>query len=229
MDIRTLPEQEREIYNRLKKNYSLHFKSLKVGKYHVRLLKPSDMEELLDRRDSSSDFQNFPFWAKLWEASIVLAHLLAAGPKGRGSRLLELGSGLGLGGIVASAAGFEVVMSDAEQIVLDFQRVSSAANREAQIEHQILNWQDPPQMRPFDVIAGAEILAEEELFDPLIDMCRKFLEENGTIFLAHDVKRKSLPLFLQKAERFFTVGSRKQSIRNNGVVVDILVNRLQRK
>lgn len=229
MDIRTLPDQERALYNSLRKRYSLHFTSLKIADHTIRLLKPSDVEELLDGQDPFSDISAFPLWANLWEASIVLAHILVAAPQSQGKRLLELGAGLGLSGIAASAVGFDTLLTDNEQVILDFQQVSVAANGSERIEHLLFDWLHPPQIGSFDVIAGAEILYNEEVLDPLLDICKNYLVKGGTVYLAHDVRRKCLPIFLRKAERYFHVGSRKQSIQRNGAAVDILVNRLQRK
>ena len=48
MDIRTLPEPERDIYNKIKSKYQLTFDSLKVGGNKLRLLKIADIEEFLD-------------------------------------------------------------------------------------------------------------------------------------------------------------------------------------
>jgi len=229
MDIRTLPERERRIYNNLNKRYSLHFRSLKIADHTIRILQPSEIEELLGGQDPFSDIGSFPFWAKLWESSIVLAHILVAAPKKQTNRLLELGAGLGLAGIAASAAGFDVVLTDNDPIILDFQGVSAAANKDDSIEHLVFDWNNPPETDMFDVVAGAEILSSEEVLDPLLDICKNYLKEDGTIYLAHDVRRTSLPLFLEKAETFFHVGSKKQSLRMDGAVVDILVNRLKRK
>ncbi len=229
MDIRTLPEKERQIYNELNKRYSLHFRSLKIADHTIRILQPSEIEELLNGQDPLSDISTFPFWAKLWESSIVLSHILVAAPQEQGKRLLELGAGLGLAGIAASAAGFDVVLTDNDQIILDFQGINAAANKDDRTKRLLFDWNNPPEIGTFDVIGGAEILASEEVLDPLLDICKNYLAEGGTIYLAHDVRRRCLPLFLEKAEGEFHVGSRKQSLRMDGAVVDILVNRLQRK
>lgn len=228
MDIRTLADRERILYNNLKKHYSLHFESLRVGDSTIHLLKPSDVEELLDGQDPFSDNCTFPFWAKLWESSIVLANLLVALPAREGNRLLELGAGLGLPGIAASVAGYDAVLTDNDQVILDFQQVSAAANENQRTEHQLFDWKNPSQMEPFDLIVGAEVLANEEIVDPLLDICKNYLIKDGTIYLAHDIKRKCLPIFLRKAEKDFHIGSKKQSIRRDGTIVDILINRLQR-
>ena len=72
MDIRTLPDGERAVYNSLKGRYSLHFTSLKIADHTIHLLKPSDMEELLDGQDPFSDSSTFPLWANL--SSYYLLH-----------------------------------------------------------------------------------------------------------------------------------------------------------
>ncbi|MEE4167139.1 MAG: methyltransferase [Desulfocapsaceae bacterium] len=227
MDIRTLPDQQRGLYNTLKKKYSLHFTSLKLGEHTIHLLKPSEIEEFLNGRDPFSDGAGFPFWTKLWEASVVLAQLVAVLPGGSGKRFLELGAGLGLPGLAASAAGFAAVLSDSQQVILDFQQVSAAANRSRNMEHVLFDWREPPQIGTFDIIGGAEILSTEEVLDPVLDICKNYLAPGGTIYLSHDVRRKCLPMFLKKAEYDFHIGSKKQSLRSNGSTVDILVNRLQ--
>ena len=229
MDIRTLPDEERALYNTLKEKYSLHFKSLHIGDTTIHLLKPAEIEEFLQGRESSTDARAFPFWAKLWEASVVLAHLLAATPERQGRRLLDLGAGLGLSGIAAARAGYDAVLADKEQVILDFQQVSAAASGCQGARHILFDWLQPPKIGTFDVIGGAEILSGEEFLDPLLDICKNYLADGGTIYLAHDVRRKCLPIFLRKAEREFSIGSRKRSLQSNGAVVDILVNRLQRK
>lgn len=224
-----MPDRERAIYNRLKERYSLHFESLTVGAHTIRLLKASDLEELLEGKDPFADVSAFPFWSRLWESSIVLAHILADSPERHGGRLLELGAGLGAPGLVASAAGYEVVLGDYEEFILDFQRVSAAASNVESVEPTFFDWLNPPDIGTFDVISGAEILFKEEFLDPLLNICKNYLREGGTIYLAHDVKRKCLPLFLERAEYYFHIGTRKQTIQRNGLAVDILVNRLQRK
>ena len=86
MDIRTLPEEEREIYNRIRTRYKLTFDKLKVKEQTVRLLKIADIEEFLDGKDPFADVTEFPFWVKLWEAAMVLSYVLALyrSPRRRG-------------------------------------------------------------------------------------------------------------------------------------------------
>ncbi|THB75703.1 MAG: methyltransferase domain-containing protein [Desulfobulbaceae bacterium] len=229
MDVRALPESERLIYNNLKKKHNVHFEPLNVGDHRIRILMVSDLEELLDGKDPFEDVSSFPFWSKLWEAAIVLSHVLASAPERAGGRLLELGSGMGAIGLAAAAAGFSATLSDYDDEILDFARVSGAASGLENVNYITFDLLKPENIGTFDVITAAEILFKEELIDPVLAVCKEFLSEDGTVYLAHDVRRKCLPIFLEKAEAHFHIGTKKQTIRKNGIVSDILVNRLKKK
>jgi predicted nicotinamide N-methyase len=227
MDIRTLPESERELYNQLQQRYSLHFVSERFAGYHLRLLMPSDLEQLLEGRDPFADVSQFPFWSRLWEAARVLAEQLVADADSSRGRLLELGAGLGAPGLAAAAAGYQVVLSDYEPTILDFQRISAAANGLTEVHCVLLDWLDPPDLGRFDVIVGAEILFREEFVEPLLRICENYLHPGGAIYLAHDVRRKCLPIFLRSAQERFEIGSRKRRLTIDGRTNDILLNRLR--
>lgn len=227
MDIRTLPEKEREIYNRIRKKYKLTFDRLKIGEKKIRLLKIADLEQFLDGKDPFADVSEFPFWIRLWDAAMILAYVLAGQKNCRNRTLLELGAGLGAPGLAASAAGFDVTISDYEDIIMDFQRVSAAASQLSGIRFAHLDWLEPDEIGSFDVLAGAEILFREEFFQPLLNLFNTCLNPGGEIYLAHDARRKSLPRFLELAKDDFEIGTKKQVIRKNDGNITILINRLR--
>lgn len=229
MDIRTLPERERDIYNKIKKQYKLTFDKLKVEEDVIRLLKVADLEEFLGGKDPFANVSEFPFWIRLWDAAMILAYVLHSLPEPNGKRLLELGAGLGAPGLAAAAVGFDVTISDYEEIILDFQQVSAAASGLHEVQFTLLDWLNPPELEPFDVLAGAEILFREEFFQPLLTVFNRYLKPDGVIFLAHDARRKSLPKFLQLAQKDFDIAVNKQVIKKDGGETTILVNRLRRK
>lgn len=229
MDIRTLPEREREIYNRLRQKYSLTFDSLRIGESTIRLLKIADLGEIIGDRDPFADVSAFPFWVKLWDAAIMLSYVLTRIPGPQGRTLLELGAGLGAPGLAAAAAGFAVTISDYEETILDFQRVSAAASGLDNVRFTLLDWLDPPQLPAFDVLAGAEILFREEFFAPLLRVFSVCLKPDGVIYLAHDARRQSLPKFLRLAEKEYDIAVSRQNYMKDGRPVSIIVNRLVRK
>jgi len=230
MDIRNLPEHEGRIYNRIREKYALTFDKLKVGEKTVRILKAADLEEVLDGRDPFADVSEFPFWIRLWEAALVLSYVLCSQPVRQGRTLLELGAGLGAPGLTAAAAGFEVTLSDYEDIILDFQRVSCAASGLSGVRSIILDWLAPPADLPlFDVIAGAEILFRKEFLHPIYSLIKTYLKPGGLVYLAHDARRKCLPQFLEIAKEDFDIAVGRQSLKTPRGEVSILVNCLKRK
>src|SRR5262245_7809110 len=64
-----------------------------------------------EERFLRGDQPRLPYGIVLWPAAIALAHEIAARPLG-GLRVLELGAGTGLPGIVAAALGAQVLQTD---------------------------------------------------------------------------------------------------------------------
>ena len=160
---------------------------------------------------------------------MILSYVLASLPEPKGKRLLEIGAGLGAPGITAAACGFDVTLSDYEDIIMDFEKVSVAASGLSNVHCVHLDWLNPPEMEPFDILAAAEVLFREEFFDPLLDVFRKYLKPGGSIFLAHDARRKCLPLFMERAKNEYHIAGKKQTIHKDGQEITIMVNRLQKK
>jgi predicted nicotinamide N-methyase len=229
MDIRTLPAPELQIYNRIKARYKLTFDRFEVGDKRLRLLKIADLEEFLEGKDPFANVSEFPFWIRLWDAAMVLAYVLGTQRNTEGKQLLELGAGLGAPGLAAAAAGFTVTISDYEDIIMDFQKVSAAASGLQGIKFVHLDWLEPQTLEPFDVLAGAEILFRDDFFQPLLNIFSTLLKPGGTIFLAHDATRQSLPKFLKLADKAFDIALKKQIIKRDGKEKTIIVNRLRHK
>ncbi|MFZ5774057.1 MAG: class I SAM-dependent methyltransferase [Thermodesulfobacteriota bacterium] len=222
-----LPEKQYNRLREIRKRFKVDFESLRVRGHELQLLKVTDLEQLLAGKDPFRDVQEFPFWIKLWEAAMVLADLmLATPPRKQGETLLELGAGLGAPGLAAALAGYRVTLSDYEPHILDFQRVSAAASNLPDIEYRIIDWLKPPSLPRFDTIIGAEILFREEFFQPLLAVFRQLLAEDGVIYLAHDVRRVSLPKFLLLAEKEYEVAVSTRTMRTEGKELTIIVNRL---
>lgn len=224
-----MPDDERRLYNKIKTQHKVTFDSVRINEHVIRLLKITDLEEFLDGKDPFEDVSEFPFWVKLWEAAIVLAYVLDSLPEKNSRSLLELGAGLGLPGLTAASAGFDVTLSDYEEIILDFQRVSCAASKLNNVSIENIDWLHPSQLNQFDVIAGAEIIFREEFFQPLLSIFKKYLKPDGRIYMAHNAERKSLLRFLKLASNDFDISVSKQTMKKPDGDVSILINCLRRK
>ncbi|MHB8789559.1 MAG: class I SAM-dependent methyltransferase [Desulfobulbaceae bacterium] len=226
MDPQTLPVAEQALYEKIRKEYRVGFEPLELGPIRLNLLTVTDLEPLLEGKDPLTDPSTFPFWVKLWEAAIVLSRFLAAQKFAPGTRLLELGAGLGAPGLAAAAAGCSVTLTDYEEHILDFERVSAAASKVKDVDCTLLDWKNPPPMERFDIIVGAEILFREEFFAPLLQVMRGALKPGGVVYLAHDIRRQSLRPFLEMAEAEYAIAASKKTLRSLDEDREILLNRL---
>ena len=222
-----LPEKAAATLQQLRKKYRTEFDNLKLRDRELKILQVSDIEPLLNGKDPFEDVSNFPFWVRLWEAALILADAMLTMPVAPNSRLLELGAGLGAPGLAAAMAGHQVTLSDYESHILDFQRVSAAANKLDNVEFRIIDWNKPPAMDRFETIIGAEVLFREDFFKPLLNIFRNYLAPGGTIYLAHNSDRRSLGPFLEMASEYFKIGTIARKITSEDTEITILLNRLQ--
>jgi predicted nicotinamide N-methyase len=225
-----LSEKTQKILKRIRKKYKVGFAPLKVASLDLEFLQVNDLEHLLQGKDPFANVQEFPFWIKLWEASMVLAHVVASMPAKNNETLMELGAGMAAPGLAAAGSGYDVTLTDYEPHILDFERVSAAANGFDDVKFRMLDWLAPPDLEPFDRIIGAEILFREEFFQPLLDVFKKYLKDDGEIYMAHDMRRQSVPKFLELAQKDFKIGVQKQGLTNDeGEKITVIINRLVKK
>ncbi len=226
MDPQTLPERELALYTSIKEKYKIAFEPLKIREHQLHLLKIADLEQILDGKDPLKNVSEFPVWVKLWEAAIVLAEFIAAQKVSKGTTLLELGAGLGASGLTAAAAGFDVTLTDYEELILNFERISAAASNLQGVNFTLLDWLNPPALEQYDVIIAAEILYREEFFQPLLNIFTKALKPGGVIYLAHDMKRKNVKPFLHMAEEIFKISASTRTLKSLEGDTHILLTRL---
>ncbi|WP_446011792.1 class I SAM-dependent methyltransferase [Candidatus Electrothrix sp.] len=227
MDPQTLPAETQELYRTIKKQYRVGFESLKLeDDLHLHLLKITDIEEMLAGKDPLKNPSEFPFWVRLWEAALVLSRFMVKLRPAPGTKVLELGAGLAAPGLTAAALGCSVTVTDYEDIILDFGRVSAAASKLDQVRFSLLDWLNPPEMEQYDIILGAEVLFRDEFFQPLLNVLRRAVKPDGVIYLAHDMQRKSVSPFLQLAEKEYAISASKRVLRSLEQDKEILLTRL---
>ncbi len=227
MDPQTLPVEVLKLYNKIKKQYSVDFESLKLADdLHLRLLKLTDIEQILAGKDPLKNPSEFPFWIRLWEAAIVLSRFMVNLRPASGTTVLELGAGLAAPGLTAAALGCSVTLTDYEEMILDFGRVSAAASGLDKVNFAMLDWLAPPEMERYDIILGAEVLFRDEFFEPLLAVMRKALKPDGVVYLAHDIKRKSVRPFLELAEKEYTISASKRTLKSLEQDKEVLLTRL---
>jgi predicted nicotinamide N-methyase len=134
------------------------------------LLRPPSADELIDEEAYAED-EFLPYWAELWPSGIALARVAAA-LELAGSRVLELGAGLGLPSLAAALRGADVLATDWADDAVELLRENAARNGIA-LRVERVRWDEPgPLLReaPWDLVLGADLLYERRNADQLLEL-----------------------------------------------------------
>lgn len=132
-----------------------------------------------------------PYGIVLWPAAIALAHELATRDL-TGKRILELGAGTGLPGIVAASLGAHVVQTDRQQLVLHVCRQNAERNRVTTIEHRTADWTEWTDTARYDLVIGSDILYAGPLHPHLRHIFDTNLAPGGTVLLSDPYRETSV-------------------------------------
>lgn len=142
-----------------------------------------------------------PYGLMLWESALSLSRwLAAAGSRLRQARVLELGAGVGLPGLVARWLGATVCQTDCEPRALELARYNGMCNQVDDVELLLADWREWNEARLYDFIIGADILYERACHPYLAAILHRNLAEGGTVVIADPVRRQALD-FVADLER----------------------------
>jgi len=205
------------------KNLTLETEEISIRGETLKIFLPAKLEEIF-QGDPFLEVEKFPFWAKIWEASLILADYVATlGPP---KRILELGAGLGVPSLVAAKFGHDVLATDYEELPLEFIKLSAKENN-LNVKTKILDWRNPDLSQKFDLIIGSEVVFRKSLFEPLIELFKNYLEDEGEVILSHPSERKRVLIpFLYEAQKYFKVLTSIRRLKSDGETVEIILNKL---
>jgi predicted nicotinamide N-methyase len=187
----------------------------------VFLVRPVDWEEL--RHEEGGDGRPVPYWATPWPSGAVLAGALAEDPPAPGTRVLELGCGLGLPSIVAARAGARVLATDGHSDAVAFAAHSMALN-EVDGEVAVADWAsdgDALAARgPWDLVLGADVLYLKANVEAALALLPRLVAPDGEVLLA-DPRRAGTRDLLAAARATFTVRTRQEG--------EVALHRLRRR
>ena len=139
--------------------------------------------------------KKLPYGVVLWPSAIALAHEVATRADAfRGKRVLELGAGTGLPGIVAASLGAQVVQTDRAKLALEVCRRNGERNRTTGIEYRSDDWAEWTDATRYDWILGSDVLYGEELHPHLCRIFETNLADGGRVLLADPFRSVSLKL-----------------------------------
>lgn len=154
---------------------------------------------VLTREDESRVIEpqenRLPYGVSLWPSSIALVHeIVSLADEFAGKRVLELGAGTGLPGIVAASFGGKVVQTDRDELALHLCRRNGERNGVEGVEHRLADWTAWDDAGRYDWIIGSDILYGESLHPQLRRIFETNLAEGGRVLLSDPFRTMSLRL-----------------------------------
>lgn len=136
-----------------------------------------------------------PYGVALWPSAIALAHEIAGREAAfRGRRVLELGSGTGLPGIIAASLGARVTQTDKDELVLHLCRKNGERNGVGGIEYRLADWTAWDDTAHYDWIIGADILYGETLHPQIQKIFEANLAPGAKVLLADPFRGMGLKM-----------------------------------
>lgn len=150
----------------------------------------------------------------LWPASIALAHeVQARASEIVGRRVLELGAGTGVPGLVAASLGARVVQTDRNEVALHLAAMNATRNGIADVERRAASWETFESPESFDVILGSDVLYATDMHAHLRRICETRLAPGGCVLFSDPFREQSLPLLEQMEAGAWRVSLAKYAIR----------------
>ncbi len=191
----------------INQRFMLEPRSLKVNETRLEIFCIKNLDPFIRQLEEKGDayVPEFPFWVKVWEASLVLLDYLANRDLGKNRRILEIGAGMGVVGLFLGSLGHRVTITDNNPDALELAEYNVRHNGLETVDVQYLDWNQPQFDEKFDIVCGAELLYNESAVEPVLAICRGLLETKGTAYLAHNRMRRFLPPFALLASETFNV------------------------
>ena len=127
----------------------------------------------------------FPFWAKLWPASIALFRFLMEEPPFVTDKtVMEIGAGLGLPSLATARYATSVLCTDAVADAVDMINISVQLNNFNNVQAMQLDWNDPDFKPVTDVILMSDVNYNPADFPQLLRFIQNILADKIIIILS---------------------------------------------
>jgi predicted nicotinamide N-methyase len=128
---------------------------------------------------------SFPYWSKVWPASLALAEFLILYPEWtKGKKVLELGAGLGLPSIIAAANALSVLCTDKEAGAIELAQLSAEYNRLPNFKTAVMDWNTVVADDKADLILLSDVNYEPSSFASLQNLVEQFLQKGHILLLS---------------------------------------------
>jgi predicted nicotinamide N-methyase len=162
---------------------------LRFGAVELRLELVTQLEDHVDRdallRDA--DAPEPPYWMHLWTGGRALARLVASSGDWRGRRVVDVGCGLGLAGLVAARLGAHVLLLDRAPDALRLARWNAEENG-CRVDLLLSDAAAPGLRGRFDAVLLADVTYDPALQVALARFAAEHLAPTGVVLAAESVR-----------------------------------------
>lgn len=160
-----------------------------IAQRTIRITAPADPDALLDDPEAEKRYaadQSLPYWPVIWPSSLMLAEQILSTHESRASRhpcrVLELGCGLGIGGIAAGFVGCHVTFTDYDADALRFAEYNARRNGLVDFRVRPMDWRRPDS-ELFHWIIASDVLYERRLHELLLSVFDQMLAADGEVWM----------------------------------------------
>ena len=192
--------------NNLLPDYPIRDITISVENIEIQLTIIEDPDQFLDKlsREDSDSSLYLPYWVYLWGSAIGLAqHIARLDNSLSGKKVLDIGCGFGLTGIVASQLGANVVFTDFEHDALLFAKYNAQQNGVESATFIQMDWNATCFQSIFDVILASDVIYEEQNWKPIIELLQKLLTKNGVAIFSEPNRNNAGGFFRSLRENGF--------------------------
>ena len=163
------------------------------------LERPAALDRVFEHpgvRNAYAADQYIPYWTDLWAAGRMLAKTVLREdwtPLQNAfddPEVLEIGCGLGLGGIAALACRLNVTFSDVDETAVRFAVANAKLNNHSNARGLPLDLRAPPDLK-FPVIIGSDVMYEERMVEPVASFIQAVLAPGGTALITDPDRNSS--------------------------------------
>jgi len=202
--------------------------TVQVADLRVRLVVVKRLEDYVDAEAllRDADAPEPPYWAHLWTGSRALARLVAAEIDCTGRRIVEVGCGLGLAGIVAALRGARVTLIDAVADALHFARANATLNH-VEVAALQTDLRCPGLRGVFDVCLAADVTYAPGLQSALATFLADHLAPRGRALCVESVRTHDRGFGLACARYGFRMDERQISATEEGREVALRLTQIE--
>ncbi len=155
----------------------------KIGKINILVKTKRDIpaEVPVEKRDGES--LGWGYWDRIWPSSVALSRHLVYQffpTKLAGMRVLEIGCGTGLPGVVAANLGAFTMFSDMVPLTLQAVQETCQLNGIRNYATCTLDWSDRKKFdKRYDLVLGSEVFYDENILPEISFLLEQMLAKGG--------------------------------------------------